>query len=411
MKSSIEAIALSLAAATLPATIAAAPAAAQDEAAQQPQITLSEGAKPTIAPLQAAVDANDFSNFDALYAAAVPNATTPDDIYYLNVLKLRAGIAQDDAKMQGEAMLAMIDSGYGDPARFADDLRTLGSKNVQADNAALALRLLEASDRLAPNVANTAVLLAEAQMKAGQGQQAFTSFQKAIRLQRASGQTPGNNWYRRALQAAQENDLAIPPSLLILWAGDHGSAENWRTALRLYGDGSPFSDAELIDLWRLQRSASALVSELEYVAFSDELYEAGYPGEALAVLEEGIAAGVLDTSKPQMAARLERVRGSAAGDRDGLSGQASQARAAAEARRAIATGDVYYGYDDFTNAADLYRVALTKQGVDTGLVNLRLGAALARAGQFADAKAALGQVEGKYGDLAKFWMAWIDSQA
>jgi hypothetical protein len=69
--------------------------------------------------------------------------------------------------------------------------------------------------------------------------------------------------------------------------------------------------------------------------------------------------------------------------------------------------DVYAGYRDYAKAADLYRVALQKGGVDANLVNTRLGIALAMGGQRADAEAAFGKVAGVRAPLANLWRAWL----
>jgi hypothetical protein len=52
-------------------------------------------------------------------------------------------------------------------------------------------------------------------------------------------------------------------------------------------------------------------------------------------------------------------------------------------------------------------VAATKTGEDRNLLNLRLGASLAMAGQRAEAETALRAVSGESSDLAKLWLAWL----
>ena len=49
--------------------------------------------------------------------------------------------------------------------------------------------------------------------------------------------------------------------------------------------------------------------------------------------------------------------------------------------QAMVTAEAYYGYGDYQKAADLFRAALAKQGVDKDVANLGLGMALARAGE------------------------------
>ncbi|MEO7241177.1 MAG: hypothetical protein ABIW16_07225, partial [Sphingomicrobium sp.] len=80
-------------------------------------------------------------------------------------------------------------------------------------------------------------------------------------------------------------------------------------------------------------------------------------------------------------------------------------------RAAMRVGDGFYGLGDYTKAAELYRAALTKSGVDTNQVNLRIGMALARGGDKAGATAALGAVTGPLAELAKFWLLYVNRAA
>ena len=90
---------------------------------------------------------------------------------------------------------------------------------------------------------------------------------------------------------------------------------------------------------------------------------------------------------------------------------AAEAKAGAAARLAVRTADAYYGYGDYAQAAELYRAALTKTGADPNLINLRLGMALARAGDKAGATAALNAVTGPRAELAKFWLVYLATRA
>ena len=53
--------------------------------------------------------------------------------------------------------------------------------------------------------------------------------------------------------------------------------------------------------------------------------------------------------------------------------------------------------------------ALQKGGQDVNLVNTRLGAALALAGQRAEAEAAFRLVTGPRAELAQLWLFWLSS--
>ena len=81
------------------------------------------------------------------------------------------------------------------------------------------------------------------------------------------------------------------------------------------------------------------------------------------------------------------------------------ALAGSDGAAALRLGDAYYGYGEYGPAAELYRAALQKGGQDANLVNTRLGAALALAGQRAEAEAAFRAVTGARAELAQILAA------
>jgi hypothetical protein len=63
-------------------------------------------------------------------------------------------------------------------------------------------------------------------------------------------------------------------------------------------EGEPVEgDALRLDLLRLARATGALKSEADYDRYAYVTLTTGYPGEANAVLGEGIKAGVVDVAK------------------------------------------------------------------------------------------------------------------
>ena len=94
-----------------------------------------------------------------------------------------------------------------------------------------------------------------------------------------------------------------------------------------------------------------------------------------------------------------------------LAAAATAAKSAADAKKAMVTAEAYYGYGDYAQAADLYRVALTKSGVDKDLANLRLGMALAGAGDKAGATAAFNAAGGAQASVAQLWLTYLGQKA
>ena len=73
----------------------------------------------------------------------------------------------------------------------------------------------------------------------------------------------------------------------------------------------------------------------------------------------------------------------------------------------VRVGDRYFGMGQYDKAADLYRKALAKGGVDKDVANIHLGMALARSNDKAGATAAFNAVTGPRAEIAKYWLLYL----
>jgi hypothetical protein len=128
-------------------------------------------------------------------------------------------------------------------------------------------------------------------------------------------------------------------------------------------------------------------------------------GEVKSAVEEGRRAGVLAAADgaEMLAANNARI----AADRASLPGDEAKARSAANGRLALNLGDAYFGYGEYGKAAELFRLALEKGGVEASIANMRLGEALVMGGWRADAEAAFRAVAGPGAELAGLWLTWL----
>ena len=79
---------------------------------------------------------------------------------------------------------------------------------------------------------------------------------------------------------------------------------------------------------------------------------------------------------------------------------------------AAQTAEAYLSQGNYAKAAELYRTALSKGGVNADEVNTRLGIALANGGDKAGAQAAFAAVKGQpRADIAALWTTWINASA
>jgi tetratricopeptide (TPR) repeat protein len=189
------------------------------------------------------------------------------------------------------------------------------------------------------------------------------------------------------------------------------STINWRDAALIHRDAAQADQEAAIDTWRLMRSANALAGERDYLQFAQSLNTAGLASESKAVLDEGVAAKMVDPRKATFKELIASSGKRAAADRTGLNAKQSSAMAAATGTAALRVGDSFLAQGDFQKAAALYRAAIEKGAVDPGVANIRLGIAMARAGQRAEAEAAFRAVTGPRSELANLWLVWLAQRA
>ena len=97
-------------------------------------------------------------------------------------------------------------------------------------------------------------------------------------------------------------------------------------AIRIYRNLNNVDDAATLDLLRLRAAAKALNSESDYDRYAYAALTKGYPGEAKAVLEEGIAAKAVDPNKSPFKEMIQQANAKSAGEAASLDGAAQGPR-------------------------------------------------------------------------------------
>lgn len=424
MKSLLSATGLAIA---IAAAGAAAPAGAQQQEQNSQQqkkkapkggatlnvgdrtLVITAGALKPIQELQTAVNANDVANIPAKVAAAKAAATTADERYLVAKLQLQAAVSSKDNAAISAAAQDLLATGMATQQESVTLSEHLAQSALQANPAQAEAALQRV---IALNPANTSAQLALASMYSKQGRKAEASaiIQKLMAQAKASGQKPDEALYKNAVALAHE---AKSPNVLELsrsWVEAYPSPQNWRDALQLYIN-TGLDDQTTLDTLRLARAAGALTHEAQYQTYGFLSASSPAPAEAVTVIKEGVAAGKVNANKKDIKDILAEATRKSQGQRDRLPALIADAKASGSANLATNAADILYSYGDYAQAAEMYRAALGKQGADKNLLNLRLGMALARAGDKAGATTALSAVSGRQAELAKFWLAYIRSAA
>lgn len=371
----------------------------------QRQYQLSREECTAVAPLLQAVQAQDWAAARAAIPAAQAAARSADAKYVTAQAILHIGAGTNDNALQAQAIDALIASGGAEPselpALYGNQLRLALAAGDTAKAAQAQARL----DALNPNDPARFIRQAAALIQAGNHAGAIPLYQQAIQ---AAGQTVPVEWRRDlaavAYQARDPNALRYFRE----WLTAAPSPNSWHDTLAIFVEQGANSGLKL-DTYRLMRGAGAMLAERDFIQYAEAANDARAYAEVAAVLQEGLSRNLITTNAAYARERMAQANQRVQAFRGIIAQERQSALAGNDAQHAIYVGDAHYGAGEYAQAAELYRAALQK-GADAGTVNTRIGAALAMAGQRAEAETALRAVSGNRAELAQLWLLWLSSR-
>jgi hypothetical protein len=393
----------------------AAPAVAQKNksAAASTAPKLSKPVAALLSQAQTAQTAGDHAGALTLInqALALPK-TTASDQYTTYQLMLASAQATKNMQLLQQAIDGALATGMVPPETEVKFRAALRSLALQNKNYPAAVQQAQRLAALTPNDAKVQFELAQVHQLAGQPREAYAAAMKAVEVGKAAGQVP-EDYYRTAAKLALDNNMSTEfGNASTAWLSGYPTPANWRTVLALFLDSAKFDDQGSLDVFRLMHSTGALASEKDYYEYAETANRRGFPAEAKLILDEGLAKGKLSTAKAYTKELQAVVNPKVARDKAALPGLESEAKKSANGKLALSTGDAYLGHGNYAKAAELYRLAMQKGGIDNATANTRLGIALGKAGQKAEAQAALSAVQGgPRQQLAQYWLIWLNRAA
>jgi len=375
-----------------------------------PQLSKEERA--AILPLDAAVTAKDWAAAAAALPAAEAGATGLDARYLVAARKLSIGLGTNNVALQAAAIDAMLATGKAEPATLSQLYKNQGILASNARNYPKAEAAYTKWVELNPNDPQAIVLLAEAKNSAGRGGEAVALIDRAILAKKAAGQPVEESWYKRGLKLAYDGKI-VPQSLKFArdLVAAYPTKPNWRDAILIYSDVTKADIEGRVDAFRLMRASKALGGERDYLEFAELLEDRRLPGEAKAVLDEGVAVKMVDPNKANVRDLRKTMGDKIAEDRGSLASSEKKALGAATGTVALNTADGYMSYGEYAKAVPLYRAALQKGSIDANTANMRLGTALAMSGNKVEAETAFKAVTGPRAELAAYWLLWLSQSA
>ncbi|WP_150291288.1 tetratricopeptide repeat protein [Sphingobium estronivorans] len=393
------------------ALLTGAPAAAKKAAATGPVIEMSDSFRAATQAAESAIKAGDLSGAQTQITGLMP--VSDFEAYVAAGLRFELAVLKIDRQAQRVALNDMFKTSSVPKTDMPRLRYVAGYLSFIVGNYDDATAQLDYAKTLGYDPIDATMLRADIALRRNKAKDARGFVQDALARQRAAGQPIPAAWYDRAISMAyQAGDWSEVGALYRERLSHYGSTGDWRSALANYLS-APGMDAQAqLDLYRLQAANGAMASERDYQAYAQLADKTGYSAETKAIIEAGRSAGKLTAGQATTAQLLKSATPKAAKEIAALPVAAKKAAAAKDGSAAMTVGDTYFSLSQFPQAAEQYRLALSKGGVDAGKAHVRLGVALARSGDLAGAKAELAQVTtGNWANVAGFWSVWVDQQS
>jgi hypothetical protein len=268
---------------------------------------------------------------------------------------------------------------------------------------------------------NIEFLISSAQSQQNKDADAMAWLGKAIDASKASGQINKSYVIRAATLAAKSKNYVGAAGFYKDLLKTENNPDYWHDALAFYDRSVMLNPEESLDLLRLMRVTEGLRFQQEYSGYLDSLSYIGvrYPAEAVAVLDEGFAKGVISRNNVTFSEKYNEAKSRLAEDTRTLPGTVAPAKASAKGMLASLTADSFFSHKDYATAKELYENALSKAPVldkdgkdQTDRTRFRLAMAKTMLGDYAGAKADFAQItNANRKGIAEYWNIYIDQKS
>lgn len=193
-------------------------------------------------------------------------------------------------------------------------------------------------------------------------------------------------------------------------------SEYYSRILAIYSTSSKDDRTLMLNAYRLALADAGLATVGEHLGYADTALTVGSPGEALRVMEKGIAAGIVPSAGSNQEI-LQEARTAVARDKKDLPRDLQTAAKNPQGELDVKIGLGFYSLGEWEKAVEAVKRGLGKGGVkrvDDG--NLLLGAALVELGRYEEAKQAFAAGAAASSDAlmkraAGLWTAYADRKA
>ncbi|MFZ0502016.1 MAG: tetratricopeptide repeat protein [Steroidobacteraceae bacterium] len=341
-------------------------------------------------PLKAAQDALKKGDYTGALqqldtADALPKKT-PYEQYLINEMKGYAYVRTKQYPLAEKAFEAELVSGFTPPDQVKTLTNALAQLSYQGKNYDKAIEYGQQSIDKGFADAQMPTLVAQAYYLKGDWRGVVRFEKSQIAAQEKSGAAPSNE----SLQLLLSGCLKINP------AGDDPCANGALQELVIYHPKPEYwqqllysmfktvkSDRNLLQTYRLADEVQVLKRPEDFTDFAQLAIEAGSPGEAEQVIQQGMQANIFPDSRTKGKAQRLLVDAQKAAKRDEqtLDKSAQQAASASTGNQDVGLGLAYFGYQQYDKAVQALQQGISKGGLkDPQSAYLLLGIAQYKAG-------------------------------
>jgi hypothetical protein len=344
-----------------------------------------------------------------------------DDRYEAGILAINIGAVLKDLAFQEQGIDLLIASA-ATPADLKREytfrkgaIAYDGKKFADAEK-----NMLDAYN-LGHRANNIELLISNAMSQQSKDAEAIVWIGKAIDASKAAGAVNKSYLVRAAILSAKAKNYAGAANFYKDLIIAENNPDYWHDALAFFDRSRDFNPEETLDIMRLMRATDGIRFQQEYAGYLDSLSYIGvrYPAEAVALLDEGFAKGLISRNNVTFSERYNEAKARLAEDTRTLAGTIAPAKASPKGMLASLTGDSFFSHKDYKTAKELYESALSKApvldkdgGDQTDRTRFRLAMSKTMLGDYVGAKADFDMVTGANRKaIAEYWVAFINHQA
>ena len=341
-----------------------------------------------------------------------------DDRYEAGILAINIGAVSKDLAFQEQGIDLLIASASTPADLKREYTFRKGAIAYDGKRFADAEKNMIDAYNLGHRANNIEFLISNAMSQQKKDADAVAWIGKAIDASKATGSVNKTYLVRAAILSAKAKNYAGAANFYKDLIIAENNPDYWHDALAFFDRSRDFNPEETLDIMRLMRVTDGIRFQQEYAGYLDSLSYIGvrYPAEAVSVLDEGFAKGLISRNNVTFSERYNEAKARLAEDTRTLAGTIAPAKASPKGMLASLTGDSFFSHKDYKTAKELYESALSKApvldkdgGDQTDRTRFRLAMSKTMLGDYASAKADFDMVtSANRKAIAEYWVAFIN---